>query len=105
MLPSAASRRALLSLTAPSALQLAPPFVEYHQLPLVVSAAVTAIPSSAPVSGSVTLSSCPAGEAGSTSEETSVPTAPDGAPASSLIAVSAGLFVLSSTGAVWISAS
>ena len=82
MLASAASSRALLLATAPKAFQLAPLLVEYHQVPLVVSAAVTAMPSNAPLSTSVTLSTCPAGEAKSTKLETSVPTAPDGAPAS-----------------------
>ncbi len=57
------------------------------------------MPSSAPLSTSVTLSTCPAGEAKSTKLETSVPTAPDGAPESSFCAVSVGLLLLSSTGA------
>ena len=73
--------------------------MEYHQAPLVVSAAVTAIPSNAPLSTSLTLSTCPAGEAKSTRAETSVPTAPEGAPESSFWAVKAGLLVLSNTGA------
>ncbi len=47
----------------------------------------------------MTLSTCPAGDAKSTKLETSVPTAPDGAPASSYWAVSVGLLLLSSTGA------
>ena len=47
------------------------------------------------------MSTCPLGTAKSTSDDTSVPTAPTGAPAFSLIAVSAGLLVTSSTGAVF----
>ena len=74
---SAASSRALSPATDPIALQLEPLLVEYHQEPLAVSTAVTAMPSNAPPSTSVTLSTCPAGEAKSTSAETSVPTAPD----------------------------
>ena len=66
-----------------------------------LSAAVTAMPSNAPESGSVTLSTCPEGEAKSTSDETSVPTDPDGAPESSFSDVNAGDFALSSTGAVF----
>ena len=68
-------------------------------MPLVVSAAVTAMPSWAPVSGSVTLSTWPTGDAKSTNDETSVPTAPLGTPESSFCAVSVGLFVESSVGA------
>ena len=45
-------QRALLLATAPRAFQLAPLSVEYHQAPLVVSAAVTAMPSNAPLSTS-----------------------------------------------------
>src|SRR6185312_16247427 len=97
---SAASRRALLAVTAPSAFQFVPLSVEYHHVPLVVSAAVIATPSSAPASGSVTLSTCPAGLAKSTRLDTRVPTAPDGAPASSLTAFNVGLLALSRTGAV-----
>ena len=68
-------------------------------MPFVVSAALTATPKSAPRLGSVTLSTWPAGRAKSTRLETNVPTAPTGAPASSLIAVSTGLLLASSTGA------
>ena len=57
------------------------------------------MPSSAPASASVTLSTCPDGDAKSTSEDTSVPTAPAGAPASSRTAAPAGVLVASSTGA------
>lgn len=65
-----------------------------------MSAAVAAMPSKAPASGSVTLSTWPDGEAKSTRLETSVPTAPTGAPESSFCAVRTGLFALSSDGAV-----
>ena len=91
----------MLLATAPRTFQFAPLSMEYHHTPLVVSAAVTAMPNNGPLSTSVTLSTCPDGEAKSTRLETSVPTAPDGAPASSLIAVNAGLFELSSTGALF----
>ena len=57
------------------------------------------MPSSAPLSTSVTLSTWPAGRAKSTRVETSVPTAPEGAPESSFWAARVGLLVLSSTGA------
>ena len=57
------------------------------------------MPVSAPASASVTLSTCPDGTAKSTRAETSVPTAPDGAPASSSTAFPAGVFVASTTGA------
>ena len=70
-------------------------------MPFVVSAALTATPKSAPRLGSVTLSTWPAGRAKSTRLETNVPTAPTGAPASSLIAVSTGLLLASRTGAVF----
>src|SRR4029078_9384991 len=96
---SAASRRALLAATAPSAFQFAPLSVEYHHVPFVVSAAVIATPSSAPASGSVTLSTWPAGLAKSTRLETRVPTAPDGAPASSFTEVSVGVLLALSVGA------
>ena len=59
------------------------------------------MPKSAPLSTSVTLSTWPAGTAKSTKLETSVPTAPTGAPASSLIAVRTGLRLASRTGAVF----
>ena len=71
-------------------------------MPLLALAAVTAMPSTAPLSASVTLSTCPLGTAKSTSDDTSVPTAPTGALAFSSIAVSAGLLVTSSTGAVFV---
>ena len=61
-------------------------------MPLAVWADVIAMPNDAPLSTSVTLSTWPEGEAKSTSDESSGPTAPDGAPTSSLMAVSAGLF-------------
>src|SRR6185369_16456755 len=95
----AASRRAAPSDTAPSAVHEPPLLVEYHHVPWDPSAPVTAMPSTAPASTSVTLSTWPAGEAKSTSDDTSVPTAPAGAPASSATAAPTGLFVASSTGA------
>ena len=98
---SAASRRAEASLTVPSALQVAPLLMEYHQAPLAVSAAVTAMPVRAPLSGSVTLSSPPAGEERSTSDATRVPTAPTGVPASSRMGSRVGLRVPSRSGAVF----
>jgi len=100
VLPSAASKRADASLTLPSALQLVPLSVEIHHAPWLVSAPVTAMPSSATESASVTLSSWPAGTAKSTRLDTSVPTAPTGAPASSLIVTNVGLLPASSTGAL-----
>src|SRR5438046_2782086 len=57
------------------------------------------MPRRAPESGSVTLSTWPAGAAKSTRFDTGVPAAPEGTPASSFSAVSAGLLVLSRTGA------
>src|SRR3954453_18250555 len=99
---SAASRRAPASETAPSALQVPPPLVEYHHAPFVVSAPVTATPSLAPASGSATLSTWPAGATKSTRLDTKVPTAPKGAPASSLTAPSTGVFVASSVGALFL---
>ena len=68
-------------------------------MPLVVSAAVIAMPVRAPASTSVTLSRPPAGGLRSTSADTRVPTAPTGAPASSFTAVSAGAAAALSTGA------
>src|SRR5437773_6765342 len=50
---SEANRRADVLLTLPSAFQVPPLLVEYCQDPLDVSAAITAIPSAAPGSGSV----------------------------------------------------
>ena len=47
------------------------------------------------------MSTWPLGTAKSAKLETSVPTTPDGAPASSLMAVNAGLLLASSTGAVF----
>ncbi len=44
---------ALLSATAPKAVQLLPPSVEYSQMPFVSSTPVTAMPSTAPASSSV----------------------------------------------------
>ncbi len=44
-----------LSDTAPKAVQVVPPSVEYSQVPLLVSVPVTAIPPTAPVSASVML--------------------------------------------------
>ncbi len=97
---SADSRRADASLTLPMASQLPPLLVEYHQLPPLVLVAVTALPVRAPLSASLTLSTCPAGVAKSTRLDTRLPTAPDGAPASSTVVASAGLFEASSVGAV-----
>src|SRR5580765_8202818 len=97
---SAARRRAPASETAPSAFHVPPPLVEYHHVPLAVLAPVTAMPSLAPTSGSMTLSTCPAGEAKSTRLDTRVPTAPEGVPASSLTASSTGAFVASRVGAL-----
>src|SRR6266487_1844640 len=57
------------------------------------------MPSSAPVSASVTLSTCPLGVAKSTSLATSAPTAPLGAAASSSTVGSVGVLLASSTGA------
>ena len=102
VLASAASNLAFVFVTAPKAYQLVPLFFEYHQLPLVVLAAVTAMPSLAPASESVTLSTCPAGTAKSTSVDTSVPTAPEGAPAFWLSGASTGLLEAFNTGA-WFS--
>src|SRR3990170_6129818 len=103
VLASAASNRALLYVTAPKAYQLVPLFFEYHQVPLLVLAAVTAMPSLAPASESVTLSTCPAGTAKSTRADTSVPTAPEGAPAFWLSGASTGLLEAFNTGA-WLAA-
>ena len=52
---SAANKRAMLFATAPSSDQLVPLLSEYHQVPF-ASAAVIAMPVTAPVSTSVTLS-------------------------------------------------
>ena len=49
----ARSSSAALSETAPTAVQVAPPLIEYCQVPLPVSAPVIAMPCSAPVSTSV----------------------------------------------------
>ncbi|MNX04942.1 hypothetical protein D3C86_345440 [compost metagenome] len=65
---------ALVPLTVPTAVQLVPPSSVYHHVPLVPTAAVSAMPLSAPGSMSVR----PAVYA-----ETVVPTAPTGAGASS----------------------
>ena len=101
---SAASRRAEASLTAPRAFQVSPLSVEYHHEPLAVFAAVTAMPVRAPLSGSVTLSSPPAGKERSTSDATRVPTAPPGGPASSRRAFRVGDFNPSRAGAVLVGA-
>jgi hypothetical protein len=61
--------------------------------------AVRAMPSSALLSTSPTLSTSPEGLAKSTRLETSVPTAPEGAPGSSATVASAGDLLASSTGA------
>ena len=68
-------------------------------MPLAVWVPVSAMPSSAPVSTSLTLSTWPAGLAKSTRLETRVPTAPEGAPASSATVASAGDWLAFSTGA------
>ena len=99
---SAASSRAFVFETAETAftsVQWAPLSSEYHQDPFVVDVAVRAIPVTAPLSASVTLSSPLAGGLRSTRLETSVPTAPTGAPASSFSAASTGVAALLRTGA------
>ncbi len=96
---SAARNRALLVLTVPRPSQVEPLSVEYHQVPLLVSAPVIAMPSWAPASGSVTLLSPPP-PAKSTRLDTSVPTAPKGAPTSSFTGARTGLAAGLSTGAV-----
>src|SRR3989304_932653 len=98
VLASAPSNLAFLFVTAPKAYQLVPLFFEYHQLPFVVLAAVTPMPSLAPASESVTLSTCPAGTAKSTRADTSVPTAPEGAPVFWLSGASTGLLEAFNTG-------
>ena len=65
LLASVASRRAVVALGVPKAVQLAPASVEYCQAPLLLSTAVTATPRSAALSTSLT---CPA-----ISADTSVP--------------------------------
>ena len=90
VLGSAASSRELAVLGVPSAFQLVPLLVEYHHVPLLASATVTAMPCSAPRSASLTPP---------TSALTSVPTAPLGALASSFTAFSVTT-VSASTGAV-----
>src|SRR4249919_3230172 len=57
------------------------------------------MPSSAPLSTSVTLSSWPLGDAKSTRLDTRAPTAPDGGPGSSASVPRLGVLVVSSTGA------
>ncbi|MNY28273.1 hypothetical protein D3C86_1622350 [compost metagenome] len=99
MFASAASSRADAPDTAPTAAQLAPPLVEYHQLPLVAFTPVNAMPVMAPLSASVTLSRPPAGGFRFTRLDTSVPTAPTGAPASSLTDARAGVAAALRTGA------
>src|SRR4051812_37120658 len=99
VLALAAKSRAVVLVTAPRALHEAPLSTETNQLPLAVSAAVTAMPSSGAESTSVTLSTWPDGEAKSTRADTGVPTAPTGGPASSFSAVRTGNFDASSTGA------
>ena len=59
VLPSAASSNADVSDTAPTAVQLEPPLVEYHQVPLVAAVPVNARPVDAPASASVTLAPAP----------------------------------------------
>src|ERR1043165_4349577 len=98
VLASAASRRDDAAVGVPMAVQFVPLLVEKNQLPWAVSAAVTAIPVTT-LSMSVTLSSPPAGGFRSTRLETGVPTAPLGAPGSSLIVVNVGEALASSTGA------
>src|SRR5687767_14695315 len=96
---SAASNNADDPETAPTAVQLVPPLVEYHHVPFALSVAVRATPVTAPLSASVTLSSPPAGGFRLTSADTKVPTAPVGAPAFSSTASSAGVAAALSTGA------
>ena len=97
---SADNKRAEASLTLPRACHAPPLLIEYHQLPLLVLAPVTAIPVRAPASGSLTLSTWPAGLAKSTRLDTRVPTAPEGAPASSATGSRAGLLPASRVGAL-----
>jgi hypothetical protein len=87
-----ASKRALVAETLPSALQLLPLSDEYCHEPLAVSAAMTAIPSTAPASTSVIRSP----PALAMMSETSVPAL---AASSSAIEVNDILPALSSTGA------
>src|SRR4051812_43725282 len=80
---SAASSREA-AVVAVKAVQVPPLLVLYHQVPLVVSSALMAMPSRADdPSASVTLSTWPLGVAKSTTLETRVPTAPTGAGESS----------------------
>ena len=98
VLASAASSRALLLLTVPTWLQVVPPLVVYHQVPWLVSVAVSAMPVTAPVSGSVMLA-MPLPRP--TSCETRVPalTPLVGAALAADCVVSAGDLLASSTGA------
>src|SRR5437667_5111 len=90
VLASAASRRAAAAVGVPRAVQVVPLLVVKNQVPLVASAAVMAMPVTAPLSMSVTLSNPPTGGLRSTRAETGVPTAPEGEPESSLTALSVG---------------
>src|ERR1043166_2086344 len=99
VLASAASSRALTWLTAPSALHAVPLLVEYHHVPFAVSAETIAMPVTALLSTSLTLSSPPP-PGKSTRLETIVPTAPAGGSAVLFSsAASVGVDDGSSTGA------
>ena len=93
MSASGASNTAELSETAPKAVQLAPPLVEYCQVPLASSTPMTATPSSAPESASE-IGSPPAPVA-----RIADTVSPAGATVSSSIAVRTGEPESSSTGA------
>ena len=92
---SAPKSRAAAVVGVPKALQLTPALVEYCQVPLVLSTAMTAMPSRAPASTSV-MGSPPAPVA-----MRSKMVSPPGVASSSFTAVSAGVPELSSTGALF----
>src|SRR3954463_16000564 len=98
VLASAASSSAEASDTGPTAVQLVPLLSEKNKVPFVLLVPVSAMPVTA-LSTSLTLSSPPAGGLRSTRLDTSVPTAPTGAPASSACDASTGDLLASSTGA------
>ena len=91
-LPVSVNTTAELFATAPNAVQLLPPSIEYSQVPLVSSTAMTAMPSTAPTSGSV-IRSPPALAIISDTRSPLLPTS------FSLMLVSAMMPVLSSVGA------
>ena len=99
MFASAASSSADAFDTAPTVAHVAPPLMEYHQLPLAAFTPVNAMPVTAPLSASLTLSRPPAGGFKFTRLDTSVPTAPTGAPASSLTEARTGVAAALRTGA------